>query len=371
MTDSEHTLDEPLDNTLKNIEENDSSKPDNSNLVSKILRFLVKIFIIVLTLATIGYGGYWVWGQYKISIRDNAQAVAQLNNQVQQLAVGVQSLQNDNISLQRKLIEFKQSVADQQQIWQQAVIQRQDILESRLNDALSNNDYEWLFNEVNYWLQLAQQRINQDGNHSAVIRLLQSAKQQLEVLNWKEVNIIVVAIDKDIERLSDDASYDLLKLFQELHQVQQSIARRPLSPHTIATSDTAQQPTNHHQPWYHPTVLWYKTRALLGQFISVSNASTADKALLSKQQQLILKQRLQLQLEQAKFALLQGNHDLFKQAIDICIETLEPFNARDQQQWLTQLAESVSNYATLEHNTLHSLATFQQQIKLLKINLNR
>ena len=261
-----------------------------------------------------------------------------------------------------------------QQVWQQSIEQRQSILESRLDNALTNNDYNWLFKEVRYWLELAQQRMNTDANKHAVIGLLKSAKLQLSVLDWSEAAIIQQAIERDLKQLTKSDSFDKSAYFNEFKQTQ-SIVNKAIKVSTKAPDsnqqEQAKQPlTQSDRAWYELQHIWQKSREFMAQYVSVSNVNSGNEYYISRQQRAIFSQKVDLQFEQAKYALLTDQWSLFESLLEGIITSLDIFDATTQQQWLNQLLVTAKQRPIGEQLILESPVVFQQQMKLLNIRFD-
>lgn len=378
---------EELSNDFNTDEEGINSKNDNSptkpkqpvkvlNSLWSILKFIIYLALLV----AIGLGGYFGY-QYYLDFQQHQQHQQQQSQQFTQLKQQLIQLQAQQQSQHNQLkedwLDYRQAVSDQQQIWQQSIQQRQSILETRIDKVLSNNDYQWLFAEVHYWLSLAQQRMNDDANHAAVARLLKSARQQLSVIDWDESAIIKQAIDKDLELISNGKAFNLPLYFQEVTQTQQLINKAISHSTLIEINETEQAKVvvndndNSQFEWYQPKVLWINTKAFFAQFISISNTNSNHDQYLGRQQKAFLQQQIGLQFEQAKQALLNQQWSLYESIISDIRLALESLDMQKQQQWLDELIAIAKQRSTPEQLTLKSLVTFHQQMKLLNFTITK
>lgn len=286
-------------------------------------------------------------------------------------------------SLQQQLLKQQQQVGDRlasiEGRWDSLRQQQNSLafrfenqqakLRQRVDKALSNNDYQWLFAEVQYWLQLAQQHSKLDTDSTHIIRLLEAAKQQLQVLDWKEARVIIEAIDKDIALLQASQKLDYRTFYAQLVAIQQQLAKAPFIGFDSDSPDDEEATAEVEVAGWLGNIRG-KLDFLNDIFIIEYSPNSESKTVPFKlEDRHLLRQQIDLQFEQIKLAILQQDWALAPSQLQRLNDQVSPLlQAPDQLQRLSQLLELIGQLPAPPTN-IQSLATLQQQMALLDIQL--
>lgn len=338
------------------------------------IAWLALLVSLLLTGALVA-AGYWLYPQW-LQLTEGQQR--------QQLALERQ-LDEERSMLQRSQQRLREEQQDQLTQWQQQQRQQQDelrrqlqqqqtqfqqqlrFIEQRLEQQQGAAPSIWLLAEVDYLLRMASQKIWLELDVATSLQLLKSADSRLARLGEPALLAVREAIRQDEQALSRLRIPDptetqlsirsLRALAQELPFKDQQQA---LSAHSAATD------TGWRQRWQR---LWQQG---LKQLVQVRRSVAEDEFSLSREQQFLLRQRLQQQLVQAELAAMQQQSALFqaslREAADLVQRYFEASDAGTQQ-----LSANLVELARLELHpgyiaplqSLEALQRYQRTIQLL------
>jgi len=294
-------------------------------------------------LGALGYGGYWVWQysqglttqltSYQQQLASQQQAIAELTQRQQTLATELQQqpqrFANDMNTLER-------TVANQQQALDQQALSVAAVASEFANFDLSQTS-GWRIIEARNLADLAGRKLWLDGDIEDAITLLKLADSHLEVLNNPAYLTIRQALSDDI------ATLELLEV-APVDEIAMRIASLQKSVSTIDWQPQAQpsvaEPTTMTTDWWEN--LKRSGRSLLDHFIRIERREQPVEPMLANDFVRVIKERLQLQLQLAQSAVLQGHDELYQSALadaQTLLQNYAPTTSTELNRVLTQLAE--------------------------------
>ncbi len=326
------------------------------------------LFVLVLSLAgATGWLGYQQWlAQDRVS-----QAVAGVqaeNIRLQQLMAGLRTemetererlqtdlteqaalLRDGNRAVQAALTE----VDEQEQMDQQRLNRLQQQVSRDLSDVqglvtalqrqvgnLQQRDRRWLNAEANYLMRLAQQKLQLETDLASTVLLLRTIESLLADQDGLLVATARQNLADDLRALQNVRLPDRAALSQRL-----SALSAELEQLTLAGSRQQGYQERVQEQWQQtPATMqegsWLDAGiALLRSIFVWREWEEMPADVLPPQQESILKQQLQLQLEQAQLAMLQGDEMLYEQVLGQVIRNLQRYFEADDDRSRQLLAE--------------------------------
>ncbi|MFO8025078.1 uroporphyrinogen-III C-methyltransferase [Thiohalophilus sp.] len=303
-----------------------------------------------------GAGGYYLW-----------QAQQQLaSEQRRQLA----TLEETVTDLRRQ--HSKQNSRRDDQL--QQVQTRQQNLDDALQTLIKSRSHlrnDWLLTEAEYLLKLANHRLLLERDVATAIVALQSADARLREVADPGLLKIRQRIAADINDLRAVNQPDLAGLSFNLSSLAEDISRLPLAtpdPQTRQQLDAAASQSDKVDTWRElPTALWQDLKSL----VVIRQHDEPIQPLLAPEQRFFLTQNLQLQLEQARLALLNGQTRVYRERLQQARQWVETYFDTEQaptRQTLEQLKQLSEREIHPElpdiSDTHQALESFRQQRRL-------
>lgn len=282
--------------------------------------FTVIFFTLVIAFAAYFGHQYWRFQQQRLAALE-AQATAQ-HSELDRLSV-LQSRADDRSS------RLQQLQNDQQQIQQ-----RLDSYSNRLRALAGTSRDDWLLAEARYLLRLASQRLLIERGTGGAQALLESADRVLQSVEDPDIQRVRNAIANDIVRLKLARNVDRQGIYARLSALQNQLQDLPSNPLRLDVSNGSglterplvvegDPPPGKVQPtvWYQ--TIWHSVKRVFAGLLGTVKIEHHDRPpvlLLSREEQTQLLKNLLLMLEQAKFALLHEEpeiyHSSLQQALD-------------------------------------------------------
>lgn len=265
------------------------------------------------------------------------------------LAAQANLLREANSAVQNALTEVdEQEQIDQQRLdrLQQQITRDMDDVESlvgalqRQVGNLQQRDTRWLNAEANYLMRLARQKLQLEADLGSTVLLLRT----IDSLLAEQTGLLVATIRQN---LADD-----LQALQDVRLPD----RTALSQRLIALGNDLEQLTlaGSRQEGYQERVQgqWQETADTMreGNWVDAGidllrsifvwrEWDETPTEMLPPQQENILKQQLQLQLERAQLAMLQGDEPLYRQALTQASKNLQRYFESDSDRSRQLVAE--------------------------------
>ena len=350
---------------------------------------IVFLFLLVLTLAgATGWLGYQQW----LSQDRYAEVVAEVqeeNARLQQVMVEMRAnLEAERDSLRADLVAERTSLSAERdglqvELTEQAALMResnsalQDVLtevdeqeqndQQRLNRLqqqissdmdgvaglvvalqrqlgnLQQRDTRWLNAEANYLMRLAQQKLQLEADLASTALLLRTIDSLLAEQNGMLVETARQNLADDLRALQNTRLPDRVGLSQRLIMLGDSVEQLSLAG---SRQDSYQERVQ--QQWQGTSGTSGALRdgswldaglALLRSIFVWREWDEAPSEMLPPQQETIVKQQLQLQLEQAQLAMLQGDELIYRQVLALAIRSMQRYFESDNERSRQLVAE--------------------------------
>lgn len=297
-------------------------------------------------------GGYYLWQNQQQLSAEQAQQLSTLR---------------DNLA---NLQQEQRTKSEQQGEQLDSLRERQRNLDNALEKLLASRSHlrnDWLLTEAEYLLKLANHRLLLERDVETAMVALQSADARLRDVADPGLLPIRERIAADINDLRSVDQPDLAGLSFNLSSLAEDVTRLPL-----ATPDPQSQNRQGEQPvadevdnWQElPAAIWRDIKSL----VVIRQHDDPIQPLLAPEQRFFLTQNLQLQLEQARLALLNGQTRVYQERLQQARQWLETYfdtghnPTRQAIEQLTELAEQEIHPELPDISDTHrALQTFRQQ----------
>lgn len=344
---TEQTIPQPKKS--KPVATKEVKQPSESRFWSRFF-----IFILLLSVLTLGAGGWYLWQQQTALMSATEQEFDQLRTRLSNAqrtdaefeARLTARLQQDTSARidqqgeeQQQLITSlrTQQESHQARLRQQVAQQEQDLmrLSQRVRASENRKADGWLLSEAYDRVNIAVQRLSVDGDPAVALSLLVVAK---EILTDDRTNYqtIIDQLERDIAMVAAVPAVDYSGVLLQLQDMQRQIADLTMKfdEHTQSDSEPAEVSADTHDWRDNLANAW---KAFSADLVRIQR--DADLPIrLNQEQRLALNSRLELQLQLAQQALNRHQQDVFNST-------------------LSEVNELVSNYFDQEsQKTIHFLA---------------
>ena len=301
-------------NTKANIEMNMNAKPAADTKIEaqsaskavnrpKTKVSAVASLALLISLLNISVLGYLAWQQYQRR---------ELNHITQQEMA-------HQLRQQLSAVQQQQAVAQQQATTRSQMLEAQQQQLFHLSQRRGAHQDIWILNEVDYLLRLCWLNMVFEPDHKKVVTLLELAEQRLAHVAQPEAMTIRQQLKQIVNQVRAHPGPDLAKLFVTLKalakdsQNLESLTDTPVTKIADTTSVAADEVATEVPSWrsqvkHYAQMTWHA----LGQIVVVRRVKPELPLLLPDEQQSV-HQRIQLLLEQARWAALQ-QHPVVYQA---------------------------------------------------------
>jgi uroporphyrin-3 C-methyltransferase len=235
---------------------------------------------------------------------------------------------------QDNLKEQNTSNTTQMQQSQNNVQKKIEALNKQLETAMSQQLYQnqdWLLLKARYYIELAQINTHWSDNYNATITLLQQADKLLAQLNAPKVFEIRQALAKEMAQLKASPTLDIAGLLSELDAAQISVSaltiQLPMDTNQSVTEIKNTSPANL-SSWH---ARFQESINLLEKLVVIRRHDEEIKPLLSPLFESILRESIRLNLQEAQWAILNNNPQVYQLALKQAIINLtRTFNKKNQ-----------------------------------------
>lgn len=242
----------------------------------------------------------------------------------------------------KRLSEFADKIA--------RIDERQSHLEKGLDEWLSQNSHlrkDWLLAESEYLIKLASHRLLLEQDVKTAIVAMEGANARLAEVGDPSLLKVRKQISKDIQRLRSVPTIDVAGISLTLSSLIQSVNKLPLQvpdPDAIRNRIKERTPEKRELDGWKSffTALWGDLKNL----IIIRKHDQPIQQMLTADQQFFLVQNLQLRLEQARLALLQGETGVYQERL------------KEMEQWIPQYFDTTHE---LTKSTMDTLAKLRKQ----------
>lgn len=307
--------------------------------------------------------GFWSWQQRQTQqqLQQSLDHVTEMNSQLdKRLNQGNGDRTERLRSLETSLREQQQTLSDQQR--------QIDHTASELLEAGNRTRTDWLLAEAEYLIRIANQRLLIEQDIRGSLAALEAADDVLRETDDIGTYPVREQLAKDIMALRSITHVDRTGLYLQLEAARETVSQlteRALmeqapdlggNPQPSDTAGTGEESSALSRAWMH-------VKSTLSNVISIRRLDDPVKPLLSPDQSAWARLNLQLMLEQAEMAVLQGHEKLYQQAIDKALSSLnEWYDSSDNR--ITALKTSLAELR--DRNINPDLPDISRSLSLLK-----
>lgn len=193
--------------------------------------------------------------------------------------------------------------------------QQQKITLTSLQQLSTGNVAIWRFAEARYLVQLANYHLTFTRDVPAALALLQTAEQRIASLNDPTLLNVRQLIANNIVALQAVPKIDLAGLLTRITALQIQTAKLPaigLPPAELTSEEEQQQENLNNSPLQKAI---HDSWVTLQKIVVIRRQDQQIEPLLSPEQQTYLQQNLQLILQQAQWAALRGQEDVYQNSL--------------------------------------------------------
>lgn len=323
------------------------------------------ILLLLLSVAILGAGGYWLWTQQQELKRARVEQVEQLNERLarttraqeeleQTLFNDIESQMNQRFDALREqrnseAAEAREEAArERQAMYDEMQSNRDDIseIQSHLDTANLRLSQDLYVIEARDLVVAAGRKLWFDYDRNGAVQLLQHAKRVLEQSRQSHLIPLRQQLENDIELLNGLPEVDVEGLALRLSALRQQVRELPIQREQLDTrqvNNDENKVSSSFADWRsNLNAAW---ESFSEDFIRVQRTEEMPEMQLGAEQRSILKTQLDLQLQIAQQALLQRQAVNFEQAMDQAIDWIDSYYDAESAQVrhvldaLTQLRE--------------------------------
>lgn len=209
----------------------------------------------------------------------------------------------------------------------QSQVNQQQALLANLQQLSNGNKPSWRFSEAKYLVQLAYYHLTFTHDVRSALALLQTAEQRIASINDPTLVPIQQDIENSIVALQGVPQVDLAHLLTRITALQTQAPQLPAIglPSFKSVEESEEQADDQsplrqaiHQSW-----------VTLQKIVVIRHQDTPISPLLSPEQQAYLQQNLQLILQQAQWAALRGQEDVYQSSLQHAQEWVDRYFAKN------------------------------------------
>lgn len=275
----------------------------------------------------------WLWLAIVLVLIISAISSAWLYQQLQQS----QQLQQQQITVLDTNSEALVNTLEQSQSKLGNVEQKQQQIAEQLSELverekLSSADIKrtWALQEIDYLLNIANQRALLAHDVAGAKEALKMADEQLEALSDYRLHPLRALIAEDMMALDALADLDIAGMALQLQLAAKRINQLRVAKGPEVTADTTleMQPPVNEASWQQAmNDVWQQIRSL----VVIRHDQSGESAVLVPEQRYFLYQNLRLQLESARLALLNADASSYKHSLQTAVSWLERYFAGDER----------------------------------------
>lgn len=386
MTDNDNTNDTPPEPTppTSGTSATSGSGPDNSAAKRTDKKtpapksgrarrwgwLLVVLICVGLPLAA-GYGVWWVWQDLEQQRAQVTSLQQRLAEQSRTLREQVRTLDQLPDQLSRELRSDVQSAQRDQADMINQMEQRLNRVDRRLSAIASTDREDWKLAEAEYLLRLANQRLVLERDSRNALALAETTDAILRDLGDADLLPIRRALARDIQALKLADSVDREGLYLRLLALNEQVPNLPLVEpmRDVSSAPTRDDASTEASPGLWSTIKQSFARLVerVSGHIRIRHHDEPIAALADPREQFILRQQLQLMLEQAQAALLREQTELYQSSLTRAADWLEQHYALNPrtESALTSLRELAAVDIAPE------LPDLNDALKLLEVHIEQ
>lgn len=319
------------------------------------------IFLLVISVAILGAGGYWVWQQQQALQKETSAQLDELAQRVTQSTQAYEELEQSVFADMESQIN-RRFERLQEERSQDARRAREQAREERAAMQDDMDEHRQQLEEVRNQLDTSNLRLSQDMyvveardlvvaagrklwfefDKDSALQLLQRAAEVLDRTEQSHLIPIRQQIANDIEVIENIEDVDVESLALQLSALRTQVRELPMDRERLSADpqneDSAEQVSSNFSDWR--SNLAKAWTSFTDDFVRVQRTEELPEMQLGAEQRYLLRTQIDLQLQIAQQAMLQHQQINFEQAVEQAIEWIETYydvNASQVQQALTQL----------------------------------
>ncbi|MFO7592612.1 MAG: uroporphyrinogen-III C-methyltransferase [Pseudomonadota bacterium] len=224
-------------------------------------------------------------------------------------------------------------------------------LQNQLNELqlrVGQDHFGWMVAEVDYLLRIAEHRLSLEHDRETAIAALRTARNRLEMQDRSVFADVIQQIDDDINAIDAIEAPNRNLLANRIAELLERAERLPLSSRASTTPQTDDAPSTTAADDNQKT-FWQKILHDLRGLVTIRRESEVKRPVLAPQPRYFLRQNLQLKLESARLALLNGN-------------------TRAWRTTLNEAADWLSRYYDVDNEQVNGTITALEQLSAVELN---
>ncbi|AOE48832.1 uroporphyrinogen-III C-methyltransferase [Kangiella sediminilitoris] len=269
----------------------------------------VKLFIFLVVLAAIAYAVYFGWEKWQ-DYQTQTHKADQVDLIQQQLKQQQQSFESA-LQQQKNQMQALQSNLSQSQARISQLQQQLSSTQSKIQALSSNKQQDWLFNEAQYLLREASNKLSFTNDAASIISLLQAADSVLSQINDGSLTDLRQAISRDINAVRSSGNLDIEGVAIAIETLKSDLLQLELASIQLQSNepqaDTAVAETDI-SSWQHFKNSISKAAS---KYYTVHHFEESVRPFISPERDRLLRENIALNLQTAQLAALQNNQSLY------------------------------------------------------------
>ncbi|WP_299730712.1 uroporphyrinogen-III C-methyltransferase [uncultured Endozoicomonas sp.] len=326
----EKSTDRLPENKTKDTSQKAQKKPVKTNASSG--RSLAGLSLI-LALGAIGLSGYIAWRA--MPIEQNQPLLQESMNLLQAQVARQQARLTTVDETTTSLLERLQNQTTDLEEREERLLSRVDSLSGKVTNLEGSTRNQWHIGEVEFLLRLANQRLLTTNDTASALSLMESADQILDQMNEFSVFQLREALAEDIAVLKSVDVLDQENVWLRIHALTDLIPQLiTLDDNQLTESATAPLAESNSAETTDESTTWQQTIQVIladtwQRFTSLFRVNT-DRAkpievLLDAEQDLLIRQKLILLIEQSKLALMTGQSVIYQNSLQQTIDWINQY----------------------------------------------
>lgn len=191
----------------------------------------------------------------------------------------------------------------------QTLLEQQQAALARIQQLSGNDHDDATVNEAHYLVQLAYYNLQFTKDINSALLLLQVADQKLAALSDPKLLNVRQLLAKNIESLQALPKLDLAGILSRLNALQLQMTQLPILMPSIKSTSVIKDESDNNLPAWRKAL--HHSWETLSRLIVIQKNNQAITPILATEQQAYLQQNLQLQLQQAQWAVLHGQQNVY------------------------------------------------------------
>ncbi len=289
--------------------------PKSASKSGQSLSFLA----LLIALAALVLSGYIGWRALPVEQAQPALITGQEQQQTQ-----IARVQARLTEINRELTPIKSGLTEQESR-SERLLNRTDSLSKTIQEVAGSTQEGWKLAEVEYLLRLANQRLLMTSDTKAAKALLKSADQLLLELDNYNLFPVREALAEDIASLNSLPDFDQEGLYLRLEALTRQVYQLPLMEREAIQETSEVQSGDSSTPavttdnsnWKTIAVSMLKNtwESFVGLFRFTPHREQSITSLLSPEENILIRQNLQLMLEQVKLSVLSRDQAIYNTSL--------------------------------------------------------